>query len=227
MKQKIDALIRKFFLHKNEELPAFLLQQLFHQGGYLPYTTSSLKFRFLACVANDIVVNNRKKVLELGTGISTVIMARLFKLNRIEGIVYSIDESSEWQAIVQNILEQEQLSSYVKFVHAPTAKSTDLSLSFEYDAQIVARAIGSEQFDIVLIDGPSAWQQQHVMSRASNLKHFQHKMAENFTIFVDNSDRKGEAELVNRIQETFGIAPTLLDPTFTSFSKGKHFNFVV
>ncbi|WP_293893628.1 hypothetical protein [Flavobacterium sp.] len=64
IKNKLRTLIKKFFLHKNEELSSFSLNELYHHGSYLPYTTSSLKFRFLACLVNDGVVSNRTKVLK-------------------------------------------------------------------------------------------------------------------------------------------------------------------
>ena len=226
MKKKIDYILRKFFLHKNEELPAFLLQKLYHQGSYLPYTTSSLKFRFLACMVNDIVVNSRSSMLEFGSGISTIIAARLIKMNNLNCTITTVDESAEWQEIIKKILKEENLSDYVKFVCAPTVKSIDLDHSFEYNSDIVFGANGNKKFDLVLVDGPSAWQKTNIMSRASNLKFMKNNMAENFTIFIDNSDRLGETELAKRVAVTLNLKPTHLDPTFLTFSKGQHFNYV-
>jgi len=227
MKKKIDYILRKFFLHKNEELPAFLIQKLYHQGSYLPYTTSSLKFRFLACLVNDIVVNGRTSVLEFGSGISTIIVARLIKMNNLNCTITTVDESPEWQEIIKKILKEENLSDYVNFVCAPTVKSTDLELSFEYNGEIVFAANGDKKFDLVLVDGPSAWQKTNIMSRASNLKFMKNNMADNYTIFVDNSDRPGETELAKRIQAELKVRPIYLDPTFMTFSKGQHFNYVI
>ncbi|UOK43756.1 MULTISPECIES: class I SAM-dependent methyltransferase [Flavobacterium] len=227
VKNKIDALIRKFFLHKNEELPSFLLSKLYHQGSYLPFTTSSLKFRFLACLVNDIVVNNRKTVLEFGSGISTIIAARLMKMNNLDCTITTVDESAEWQGIIKKILKEENLLDYVKFVCAPTEPSGDLHQSYEYNSPIVFEAIANKKFDLVLVDGPSAWQKKNVMSRASNVKFIKDNLADNFTIFIDNSDRPGEVELTKRMAATLNLKPSRLDPTFLTFSKGPHFNFVV
>lgn len=227
MKKKIDYILRKFFLHKNEELPAFLIQKLYHQGSYLPFTTSSLKFRFLACLANDIVINSRTSILEFGSGISTIIIARLIKMNNLKCALITVDESAEWQEIIKKILKEENLLDYVNFVCAPTVKSSDLEHSFEYYNQAVFEAISNMKFDLVLSDGPSAWQKTNVMSRATNFKFIKNNMADNFTIFVDNSDRLGETELVNRIASEFNVKPILLDPTFLTFSKGHHFNYVI
>lgn len=227
IKNKLDTLIRKFFLHKNEELPSFLLNKLYHQGSYLPYTTSSLKFRFLACLVNDAVVNSRKAVLEFGSGISTIIVARLIKMNNLDCTITTVDESAEWQEIVKKILREENLLDYVTFVCAPTGPSSDLQSSYEYSNSVVFEAIAGKKYDLVLIDGPSAWQKKNIMSRASNVKFIKEHLADNFTIFVDNSDRPGEVELTKRISETLHLKPSHLDPTFLTFSKGPHFNFVI
>ncbi|WP_310379999.1 class I SAM-dependent methyltransferase [Flavobacterium sp.] len=227
MKKKIDYFLRKFFLHKNEELPAFLIQKLYHQGSYLPFTTSSLKFRFLVCLANDIVVNSRTSVLEFGSGISTILIARLIKMNNLNCTIITVDESAAWQEIIKKILKEENLLNYVNFVCAPAVKSTDIELSYEYNNPAVFEAIGDKKFDLVLADGPSAWQKTNVMSRATNLKFIKNNMTDNFSIFVDNSDRPGETELVNRIASEFNIKPMMLDPTFLTFTKGQHYNFVI
>lgn len=227
IKKKVDSFVRKFFLHKNEELPSFLLSKLYHQGSYLPYTTSSLKFRFLACLVNDVVVNDRKSVLEFGSGISTIIVARLIKMNNLDCTLTTVDESAEWQEIIKRILKSENLLDYVNFVCAPTEASTDLQQSFEYNSKIVFEAVSDKKYDLVLIDGPAAWQKKNIMSRASNVKFIKDNLADKYTIFVDNSDRPGEVELTKRIAETLHLKPSYLDPTFLTFSKGAHFNFVI
>jgi hypothetical protein len=227
IKAKLDFFIRKFFLHKNEELPSFLLQKLYHQGGYLPYTTSSLKFRFLACMTNDMVVNQRKAVVEFGSGISTIIAARLIKMNNLNCTITTVDESEAWQDIIKNILKQENLLDYVQFICAPTEKSTDIQDSYEYNSQIVRSHFGDKKFDLVLVDGPSAWQKSNIMSRASNIKFIKNNLQDSYTIFVDNSDRIGEIELTKRIANELSIKPSHIDPTFLVFCKGPHFNFVI
>ncbi len=227
LKEKVEKIVRRIFIHKNEEIPAFLLHELFHQGTYLPFTTSSLKMKFLACMCNDVVVNSRRQVLEFGSGISTIILARLFRMNGLEGHITTVDESSEWQGIIQGILAKEGLESYVTFIALPTQKSPDISQSYEFDPVALKAQLGNALFDLVLIDGPSAWQPENVMSRSSNIKHLSGILGERFALFVDNTDRPGEQLLVQKIQDTFQLKPKRLDATFTTFVKGSHFNYVI
>jgi len=46
-------------------------------GTYLPFSSASMRPAALAVVANDIVLHDRRRVLECGSGISTVVLGRL------------------------------------------------------------------------------------------------------------------------------------------------------
>jgi len=227
LKSKFEKILNKIFHHRNEELPSFLLSKLFHSGKYLPFTSSSLKMKPLACVINNIVVHNRKSILEMGSGISTIIIARLFKLNEINGHILSIDENYEWQKIISNFIKEEKLEQYVTFINAPVEKTKNLENSYGYNKVVVKNALQEKYFDLILIDGPSAWSSSNIMSRASNFELFENNLQENFTIFIDNADRSGEKKLGKYITSKFGITPTKLDVTFVSYKKGKHFNFAI
>jgi|SRR5690606_23250943 len=227
IKNKFEKIINRVFHHNNEQLPSFLMHQLFHSGKYLPYTSSSLKMKHLCAVLNNICIHNRKNIMEFGSGISTIIMARLMKLNEIQGFIISIDESDEWQKIIASYLEDEGLSDFVAFVHAPTEKSSDMENAFEYNREKVFQTLNDKKFDLILIDGPSAWNNSNKMSRLTNFEFIENNLAEHFTIFLDNADRPGEMALSEKITSKLGIKSTKIDSTFVAFKKGKHFNFVI
>lgn len=227
IKDRIDLFIKKFFQHKNEELPAFLLSKLYHQGGYLPFTRASLGFNLMANLTNDIVINNRKSILEFGAGISTIIIARLIKLNNLDSKIVTIDESSEWISIVKKLLNEEGIENIVTFIHAPTVKSADMDRSFEYDGSIVTNALKNKKFDLVLIDGPIGWSSKKRYSRVSNIKYFINNLDVSFSIFIDDTNRKGERYLVKQLKEKLNLKPNKLDATFTSFTKGMTFNYEI
>jgi predicted O-methyltransferase YrrM len=227
IKDRIDLFIKKFFQHKNEELPAFLLSKLYHQGGYLPFTRASLGFKLMANITNDIVINNKKSILEFGAGISTIIIARLIKLNSLDSTIVTIDESAEWILIVKKLLKDEGLENVVTFIHAPTVKSIEMDRSFEYEGSIVTKELAIKKFDLVLIDGPIGWSSKKRYSRVSNIKYFINNLEDNFTIFVDDANRKGERYLVQQLREKLNLKPNKLDSTFVSFTKGMIFNYEI
>lgn len=227
IKNNIDLLIKKFFQHKNEELPAFLLNKLYHQGGYLPFTNASLSFKQMANITNDIVINNKKSILEFGAGISTIIIARLIKLNNLNAKIVSIDESAEWILIIKKLLKEEDIENIVTFIHAPTVQSAQVKRSFEYDENIVTKELGTRKFDLVLIDGPIAWSSKKRYSRVSNIKYFINNLENTFTIFVDDTNRKGEKLLVKQLSEKLHLKVNKLDSKFVSFTKGMIFNYEI
>jgi hypothetical protein len=47
------------------------------RGPYLPWGAGVMRPAGLAAVCNDIVLNGRRRVVELGSGVSTVLFARL------------------------------------------------------------------------------------------------------------------------------------------------------
>ncbi|WP_432671409.1 class I SAM-dependent methyltransferase [Flavobacterium sp. SM2513] len=223
----LDLFFKKIFQHKNEVVPAFILSNLYHQGKYLPYTNASLSFKLLANITNDIIINNKKSILEFGSGISTIIFARLIKLNNLETKIISIDESAEWILIVKKLLKDEGIENVVTFIHAPTIKSSQMDKSFEYDENIVSKELGDTKFDLILIDGPIAWSSKKRYSRASNIKHFINNLDASFTIFVDDTNRIGERYLVKQLKKKLNLKPNKLDATFMSFTEGMMFNYEI
>jgi hypothetical protein len=46
-------------------------------GAYLPWSAGTMRPAVFVTVCNDIVLNDRRRIVELGSGISTVLLARL------------------------------------------------------------------------------------------------------------------------------------------------------
>lgn len=225
LKRIIKRIFNIPFQFANQELPAFLLHKVYHSGMYLPYTISSLKLRSLACILNDIVINSRSKVLELGAGISTILIARMAKLNGIPLIIYSIDQNADWIQYLSNIAQKEDLTQYIHFVYAPLSKSSEFDLAYEFDKKVVSNQIDQIKFDVFLIDGPTASKRENKFSRATNYHFLESHLAERASIFVDNTNREGERMLVEKIKNGLNLKEVLIDNDFSIFVRGTHFNF--
>lgn len=227
IKSKVTTLVDSLYLFRNEDLPSFLLHDLFHSGTYLPFTTHSLKFRNLANICNDIVINSRRDLLELGSGISTIIIARLMKKNNIQGKLISIEEDKNWIQILNEILVKEGISDYVEFIHLPTIQSNEVLNSWEYDKMLLKEFIGDKKFDLILIDGPKAWPKNKEFSRLSNIKIVSDHLNEKAIVFIDNANRKSENELANKIEKMLGSKKISISSSFVAISSDQNFDFEI
>ncbi|MDZ7611976.1 MAG: class I SAM-dependent methyltransferase [Candidatus Moranbacteria bacterium] len=177
-----------------ENLSASVLSNLL-DGTYLPITDSSIDLSSLRLILNDIVVNNRRNIIEFGSGISTVVFARLFKKNEISGKIYSVDESEDWIKILKKIIKKESLEEYVVFINAPLKKNKNtksLGGLRWYDEDILNQKIENCKFDLVFVDGPCAYKESIKFSRYPALPFIYKKLNSRFSVFLDDADRSGE-----------------------------------
>ena len=105
---------------------ACALQRLSEFGiGYVPWTGAAMRPESVMFLVNEILINRRCSVLELGSGISTVYMAAaIAQLG--SGHVDSIDQDQGWINVVSEHLVKNNLDSFVTFHHAPLVERTDI-----------------------------------------------------------------------------------------------------
>lgn len=172
------------------------LGTLINAGGYLPFNKASLNFSTLAIISNDIIINNRKKILEFGSGISTVIFARLLKLNAVEGSrIISVEHDQNWIEVVKRILVSEELTQYVKFFHAPLTNNRDtLENNNWYEIEELRNYLidNNLSIDLCIVDGPPAWYKEVQKSRYPALPFVVQFLNSNSALFLDDASREGE-----------------------------------
>ena len=68
-------------------------------GPYLPWSAGTMRPAGLVTVCNDIVLNDRRRVVELGSGISTVLLARLLTQRALPGgVLMAVVEHDDFWA---------------------------------------------------------------------------------------------------------------------------------
>ena len=225
MNRIISKVLGKFEYVCKEQMAAYFLQDFIQNKPYLPHTISSLSLRGMHSVINDLVINQRTSMLEFGSGLSTIIFARAIKQNNLPATVISVDENNGWQAIVKRYLENEGLLDVVHLINAPLVKSPLIEAAWCYDQQVIEPVIAGKKFDSVLIDGPSGWQKNRLNSRVPVLDIFEHCLYDNYAIFIDNADRKGEKLLSANILARLKTNRIPLTNTFHIHVKNKNFSF--
>lgn len=218
----------KLFPESKEVLASFFLSDLFKDAGYLPFTNSSLPLHSLLCIRNDISANNKNSILEFGCGISTVVIARMIAREGGKARITAFEENRGWFDFIRSVLERESLTNIARLIHAPLVKSERYEHALCYDPKIVGPALVNASFDLVLIDGPSAFRREIQNSRIPTYDLFKdHVNKDKCTIFIDNADRPGERLLSKLIVEELKARKKPITKTFTAHTIGNHFNFVL
>ena len=76
-----------------------ILRPLLDAGGYLPWTEGALRPAALVVVCNEIVLADRREIVELGSGVSTIVLARLVRER--EGRLTALEHDPEWAGVVR------------------------------------------------------------------------------------------------------------------------------
>ncbi len=86
---------------------------------------------------------------------------------------------------INNILNQEELSSFVTLIHAPLVNSNlALNDNLWYSEEKLEQALPKhKKFDLALIDGPSAWHSKIELSRYPALPYLLSKLDDSFVFF--------------------------------------------
>jgi hypothetical protein len=157
-------------------------------GGYLPWTSGSMRPAAMVAVCNEIVHGARSRIVECGSGASTVLLARLLR-GRGGGRLTAIEHDGHWAALVAEQLRREGLESIAQVLHAPLGGEPEW-----YSTAELGPVPG--QVDLLIVDGPPACDPGTGTSRAPALPWFEERLVEGATVFLDDVDRPGEREVI-------------------------------
>lgn len=173
------------------------------RNTFLPHTGMSLKPYALSFLLNEIIINNRKDIIEFGSGISTIYMARLAALNKKELNILSVDDDNNWINKLNEILVEENLTNYVQLIYAPL-KYNATNLEW-YDKNILDNYCREQKFDLVLVDGPKAYLEGKDQIRYGALPYVYDKLNNDFIIILDDANRGGERLIMDKWKDEFGL----------------------
>jgi predicted RNA methylase len=172
-------------------------------SSYIPLSGMSMSTAEIACICNDILINNRRRIVELGCGASTVFMAKILPE---EATLHSVDHDAQWIEIVRGWLERECVADKVSFVHAPLVEFTADDHHVEwYDTAILNHMLPEHDIDCLIVDGPPAGKDASALARYPAVPFLKEKFAVNASIYLDDAVRKGEREISNRWARQLGI----------------------
>lgn len=203
------------------------LFSLFKELPYLPVTDSSLRFSSLTYFLNDIVINKRKCIIEFGAGISTICLAKLIKQLGLKDVsVISIDNNKEWLDIVKSYISDDIHGLDFRFIQAELREChVALDNNKWYDVKILKELENYKgKIDSVLVDGPEAWSKEIALSRYPAVPFLADYFSDNFSVFLDDTNRQGEQLIQEMWQNKFDLKLQRLSTSFSRLYKGPSFN---
>jgi hypothetical protein len=223
-----DARVRTYFNFElgRTQIGISLLDKLLKEGPYFPIASPTLNMFSLLQVVNDAVVNRRQCYVEFGAGISTLVMARLKRLNGLDMQIVVVESDKGWLDLVQGFLRDEGLDHLVEMVYAPLgdARVFHKNKTAWYDRQAIEKALeGKPAPDLVLVDGPFAYNEELKYARFPAWDCLKDRLADSFTFFLDDINRKGEMEILDLWAKESGLEKTVLSSTFGLIHKNLRF----
>ena len=190
--------------HFKQQKSLDILLKMFEPGFFFPITPWTMNSIEIQHICNEILANQRKNIVEFGSGFSTICIAQLLKSYNIKANFVSIDNNSEWVSFLQKILKNQNLENYVSFVVAPIDK-VPLNYSWKeqktwFNTEILDKELKSfNHIDLVIVDGPEG--SSTPFARYSAIPYLKDKLNNSFSIFLDDSKRKHESEIFEQWQK--------------------------
>ncbi|QQY80915.1 class I SAM-dependent methyltransferase [Tamlana sp. s12] len=203
-----------------------ILQPLLLGRAYLPMNGGALRPLSLAYILNEIVLNNRRCILEFGSGISTLLIARLIKENKLEAKVFSVEHNEEWALKLASMLKNEGLDGFVNIIHTDLFKvETELGNINWYDLKKIKSETNDFEIDLIIVDGPPANNEKIKYSRYPALFEFGASLADDFCLILDDVNREGEKVLLSKyLNKNNGVHCEIVSESMAVCRNKKNFN---
>ena len=167
----------------------------------------------LVVVCNDVIAGARRRVVELGSGVSTVLLARLLTRRSPQGgwRLAAVEHDAGWAQRVTDELDRESIGYHAAVVHAPLAPHPRAhgDLLWYDEAAVSAgldEALAGDLIDLLVVDGPPAYAPGYGLARYPALPVLEHRLAPGATVVLDDVDRPGEQEVLRRWEREFRLS---------------------
>jgi predicted O-methyltransferase YrrM len=192
---------------------------------YMPWTASALRPSAMVQLVNEVLINDRRTVVEFGSGLSTLYLAHV--LAGRGGQLISIEADPGWADIVRGQLAELGLSDTTRIIVAPLGTSAHGQNGLDwYDEAAVCAALAGLTPDMVLVDGPPAFAPGKALARYPALPMMLPRLARRCAVILDDCDRAGERQVLAawRALPGFDFEVDLTDAGIAMLRRGGHYN---
>ncbi len=202
------------------------LLNLLGPGNYLPQTEMAMSPVTICHILNEIIINKRSSIIEFGAGNSTVYIAKIIKTFGLKVKFYAVDSDEQWVNRVTENLTKVGVQDAIELIVAPVQESPDyataLASSFKwYDSEVIKKKINEEKFDLIIVDGPTG--KLCPFSRYPAISFLLNRLAESYTIFLDDAGRTDETKILNEWAGLTGQKITEINKRYACISKNTGF----
>lgn len=163
-----------------------------------------------AVLAREVVIKGPGIIVELGSGVSTLMVGRLL-MQIGHGKLISLDHDPEWAAETRRNITASGLQDYVEVMDAPLVRQQIDGKEYIW-YQIPEKLKHIEQIDMLTVDGPPQTSDSSTLARYPALPAFNHQLARHAVIYVDDAKRIPEREMVRKwLQEYPGWNERMID----------------
>ncbi|NLI35630.1 MAG: class I SAM-dependent methyltransferase [Bacteroidales bacterium] len=169
----------------------------------IPWSHFSLQPRTITKILNEIQLRNPKIIVECGSGVSTIFIAKVLSANG--GHLYSIEHEPIWASYISQIVKTNSLSPHVTIIHANLVKYSCYGLStLWYDNDVLNSYIPKNSLiDMLVVDGPP--HKSGPMARLMTLQYFAPLLAPGSLVVLDDYNRSDEKKIVKRWKNYYDL----------------------
>ena len=159
---------------------------------------------FLAHVYQQIRNHKPHLVLDIGSGLSTVVAGHAVRQNG-QGRVLAWEHLEEYAAQTSKLVEDQSLSDWVRVEFAPLIERNLRGQVFEwYSAELA----GEDKIDVLIVDGPPG--STGPMARFPAIPLLKKSLSPSASVFLDDINRPEEREILSKWQVMLPPSETYL-----------------
>jgi predicted O-methyltransferase YrrM len=143
----------------------------------------------LAAVCTEVTGRHRRRIVECGSGFSTLVLARL--LHTHGGRLVSLEHDQTWATRVHTNLAAQGLDDVAQVTLAPLEAHPLARDGLPWYTHRALRSL-PPSIDLLLVDGPPAFEPQLALSRYPALPALAERLTPDATVVLDDIDRPGE-----------------------------------
>ncbi len=182
------------------------LNNLFIQPDFFPHSKFSLSYTNVLHILNDVLINQKKSLIEFGSGYSTIMLSKLIKQKNLDIQVLSIDANEKWVAFLRNEIKKDGTEDRINIVSSEL-KYSDVCYNKDHmwhNLDIIKNYLPNT-VDIIIVDGPEAGKEYLSLSRYPAIPFLNKIMTETCSIYLDDVNRNGEKQIILEWEQMLGI----------------------